>query len=208
MVRLDLVQRTIEPGHQHQHRGAVDAAGAVIHPRGRECRQDVRIGLRDCLAGGQPSRGNPRGAATTARIGFHAASDQEGTDKGGANALVGAFLKDIGLSYEAILYITKAPPKGMQWLNFDDAKRLGIDVLRVTPEQLEKFARPATPPPPSEQSPAWSAGKWDEVVCGDPPPGLVVRDSSRLEHHAEVVRRPGTLPREADDRRRSDPPPR
>jgi hypothetical protein len=33
--------------------------------------------------------GSPRGAATTARIGFHAAYDKEGNEKGGPNALVG-----------------------------------------------------------------------------------------------------------------------
>ena len=98
--------------------------------------------------------GNPRGAATTARIGFHAAYDQQGMEKGEPNAMVGAFLTRIGLSYEAVRYVTRAPPKEMQWLKFDDAERLRIDVVRVTPEEFEKLVKPSTPPSVAAPAPA------------------------------------------------------
>jgi hypothetical protein len=100
--------------------------------------------------------GLPRGAALTARIGFHAAYDAQGVEKGMANALVGAFYRELGLSWEAIGYLTKASPQGMQWLNFDDAEKLGIDVVRATDEDLAKLskAQPCgqqalAPPPPA-----------------------------------------------------------
>ena len=44
------------------------------------------------------------------------------------NALVGAYLNQLGLPTSAIVYITGTPPDGMQWLNFADARRYGIDV--------------------------------------------------------------------------------
>jgi hypothetical protein len=67
-----------------------------------------------------------------ASIGFHAAYTKEGTyvrESGMANALVGSYLSKLGLSDEAILYITSAPPEYLNWLGVDDARRLGIDAL-------------------------------------------------------------------------------
>jgi hypothetical protein len=45
---------------------------------------------------------------------------------GPGNAIVGAYLNKLGLSYEAAVYMTTASPTNMQWLKSDDAKRLGI----------------------------------------------------------------------------------
>ncbi len=78
--------------------------------------------------------------ASTARVGFHAAYVVEGGKKeetGAGNALVGAYLSHLGLSYEAIVYITEKPPDDVTWLTRDDARRFGIDVaildLRALP---------------------------------------------------------------------------
>jgi hypothetical protein len=76
------------------------------------------------------------------RIGFHGAY-WLGTDKSGkplknakpqpdssGNALVGAYLRDMGLSYEAIETLTTAGPSEAFWLSVDSAKKLGIEVTK------------------------------------------------------------------------------
>jgi tetratricopeptide (TPR) repeat protein len=75
--------------------------------------------------------GRVRYMSNSARVGFHAVY----VDNGGkaavsssGNALVGAYLNQIGLPPPAIVYITEASPQGMQWLTFTDAQRYGIDV--------------------------------------------------------------------------------
>jgi hypothetical protein len=64
-------------------------------------------------------------------VGFHAAYIESGgraTETGVGNALLGSYLNQIGLSQEALVYMTIASPTEMTWLNFRDAKQLGIDV--------------------------------------------------------------------------------
>ena len=67
----------------------------------------------------------------TANVGFHAvyvkAEGQAAVSSAG-NALVGAYLSQLNLPNSAIVYITDAPPDGMQWRNFVDARQYGIDV--------------------------------------------------------------------------------
>src|SRR5262249_54867319 len=75
--------------------------------------------------------GRVRYMSNTARVGFHAAFIDAGGQaavSSAANALVGAYLNQLGLPASAIIYITDAPPKGIQWLSFADAQRYGIDV--------------------------------------------------------------------------------
>jgi hypothetical protein len=75
--------------------------------------------------------GRIRYMSKTARVGFHAAYIDNGGQaavSSSGNALVGAYLNQIGLPPPAIVYITEASPQGMQWLTFTDAQRYGIDV--------------------------------------------------------------------------------
>jgi hypothetical protein len=78
----------------------------------------------------------------TARVGFHAAYIDNGGQpavSSAGNALVGAYLNQLNLPASAIVYITEAPPEGMQWLSFADAEHYGIDVheldLTTSPPQ-------------------------------------------------------------------------
>src|SRR5262249_52583236 len=90
------------------------------------------------------------------RIGFHAAYyfDQNGrpVEKGIANALLGAYLMEVGLSYAAVTYITATPPESMKWLTAADAAK-----VRIVIEQFETETS-AVPPPgmanPAPQAPA------------------------------------------------------
>jgi hypothetical protein len=63
-----------------------------------------------------------------ARVGFHAAYTVLNgipMETGMANAEIGAFLAYLGLSREAIQFVTIAPPDGVRWLTMEDAQRLG-----------------------------------------------------------------------------------
>jgi hypothetical protein len=95
--------------------------------------------------------GMKRYVGKTGNIGFHAAYTGTGDDAkeaGAANALVGAYLTKLGLSYDAVLFATSAPPSGIRWLHPEDAQEIGIEYATLPdPEQ----PRPA-PPPPVEQT--------------------------------------------------------
>jgi hypothetical protein len=81
--------------------------------------------------------GRVRIMSATGRIGFHAAYTNENGQanvSSAANAVVGAYLNQLGLPTSAIIYITQRPPAEMQWLNFADARQVGIDVKRVNTE--------------------------------------------------------------------------
>jgi len=76
--------------------------------------------------------GSPRFMGNGSFIGFHAAYVERGgraTETGAGNALLGSYLTQIGLSESAVVYITKAAPTEMTWLNSRDAKQIGIDVI-------------------------------------------------------------------------------
>ena len=92
--------------------------------------------------------GRSRYMGATANVGFHAvyvkAEGQAAVSSAG-NAVVGAYLNQLGLPTSAIIYITEAPPDGMQWLNFVDARRYGIDV--------QPFDLAARPTPKLHSSP-------------------------------------------------------
>jgi hypothetical protein len=88
--------------------------------------------------------GRTRYMGDAARVGFHAAyTDNDGRPNvsSAGNALVGAYLNQIGLPASAVIYITETSPDAMQLLTFADAQRYGIDVKPIakttptTPEQ-------------------------------------------------------------------------
>ena len=75
--------------------------------------------------------GRPRLMKDTSKIGFHAAYVQSGQYKresGVGNAVVGAYLNDMGLNLNAIRYVTTPGPDEIQWLSVRDAIRVGIAV--------------------------------------------------------------------------------
>ena len=80
--------------------------------------------------------GKTRLADGTAYIGFHAAytgSGETAIQSGSANALVGAYLNRLGLSFSAVEALTSAPPNGMRWLNFEDIQKIGVQ-FSILPE--------------------------------------------------------------------------
>jgi hypothetical protein len=85
--------------------------------------------------------GSRRMMGSTARVGFHAAyfidDDGKAIETGSGNALIGAYLSQIGMNDDAIYYITRSSPASMQWLTADDALSLGI--------HLQIFGAPIAP---------------------------------------------------------------
>jgi hypothetical protein len=101
----------------------VDQATGVVHPVDLRCASACAVawlgGVKRFLSPG-------------ALIGFHAAS-VAGLETGLGNALLGAYLNQLGLPDIAVAYITYAAPQSITWLNFEDAKKVGIDVQVFVP---------------------------------------------------------------------------
>jgi hypothetical protein len=78
--------------------------------------------------------GERRYMTSNAKIGFHAAYvsyNNFARESGMANALVGSYLAKLGLSDDAVIFITSAPPEYLNWLDLRSAQQIGIDVLLV-----------------------------------------------------------------------------
>lgn len=87
-----------------------------------------------------------------AKIGFHAAfTARSETPDGPANALVGAYLTQLGLPPSAIIYATEAQPLDMQWLTIEDAERVGIEVESFDVPVVD----PISPPEPTADGREW-----------------------------------------------------
>jgi hypothetical protein len=91
------------------------------------------------------------------RLGFHAVfNSNDRTDSGLGNALLGAYLNKLGLSVDAIRFVTKEGADGMSYLTPAEAQRLGINVELVSPSaalvlptvQPEFAAAPRATPAP------------------------------------------------------------
>ncbi len=95
--------------------------------------------------------GTRRLMAEGARVGFHAAyyTDDKGQqiETGQGNAMIGAYLNQLGLAEPAVIYITKAAPADMTWLSPEDADDLGIPVRMLRPNAPAAAPAPAALPP-------------------------------------------------------------
>lgn len=73
--------------------------------------------------------GSPRLLDDRSKLGFHAAYrlvNGQASEYGAANALVGAYLNQLGLNDKAVVYVTSAPPEGVEWLTANTAATVGI----------------------------------------------------------------------------------
>jgi len=69
-----------------------------------------------------------------ASIGFHSAYIVKTgalSESGPGNAILGAYLNQLGLTEKAILYITYAAPTSMQWMSMDEADEFGITAAKL-----------------------------------------------------------------------------
>lgn len=73
----------------------------------------------------------------TAKVGFHAAYERDGDhrkERGGANALAGAYLHGLGLSSRAVYFIMNTPADSITWLSLESAGQHGIEVRPLRQE--------------------------------------------------------------------------
>jgi hypothetical protein len=113
--------------------------------------------------------GRARAMSATARVGFHAAHIQTGEQRVATsvgNALVGAYVAQLGLPERAVVYVTSAAPDEIKWLTFADAQAIGIDVkqVNVNGSQNRQPAGSASPAPASPPPGAWGQyGEWIQI---------------------------------------------
>lgn len=76
--------------------------------------------------------GEPRLLSKTARVGFHAVfvEDDEGKKLPTAvgNALLGAYINNLGLNADIVAFVTTAGPDSIRWLNKANADSIGLSV--------------------------------------------------------------------------------
>lgn len=73
--------------------------------------------------------GLPRLLDLSSKVGFHAAYrlvEGRASENGAANALVGAYLNQLGLGEKAVVFVTTAPPEGIEWLTPEKASAVSI----------------------------------------------------------------------------------
>ena len=94
--------------------------------------------------------GAPRAVGDTPQIGFHAAFDPDSRrETGAANAVVGAYLRDLGFGYKAIVFMTRKGPTSLEWLTPDLAKELGgawVDASAAESNSHSATTEVAAPP--------------------------------------------------------------
>ncbi|MBY3249893.1 hypothetical protein HFN72_34915 [Rhizobium laguerreae] len=79
--------------------------------------------------------GAPRLLGAGSKLGFHAAYrlvNGKASEFGAANALVGVYLNQLGLNDKAVVYVTSAPPEGVEWLTAQTAASVGIGYEPIT----------------------------------------------------------------------------
>jgi len=84
--------------------------------------------------------GTTRYMDPTSLVGFHAAYVEESgrfSESGVGNALVGAYLNELELGFDAIVFVSSAAPNEMNWLNAAKARKVGIDVVLLEADGSE-----------------------------------------------------------------------
>ena len=77
----------------------------------------------------------------TASVGFHASYINENgrnLETGLGNALIGRYLTQLNFSEAAVVFVTSAPPEGMNWLTIQNAFHAGISVRLLSPQAETK----------------------------------------------------------------------
>ena len=83
--------------------------------------------------------GNQRFAEENSFVGFHAAyvyKNGKPVESGVGNALVGSYLNGLGLSDNAIIYVTNAPPEGIERLTRSTAEQVGIKYTSINTRNI------------------------------------------------------------------------
>ena len=121
--------------------------------------------------------GRPRHMAPNASIGFHApwrGSEDHPEASTAGSAVVGGYLRDLGLTSAAIRYINEPGPDEMRWLTMDDADELNIAIR----PWMEEPAQVVVAEPPPDDTPGVAGASFRD--CPDCPEMVVVPAGSFL----------------------------
>jgi len=102
----------------------------TLVPNGAQCASACAVAW---LGGLQRLMGNG------SKVGFHAAYVLKGhrsVESGPGNAVLGAYLFQLGFSEDSIVYITEADPSSINWLSGEQAAQHGIEVS-ASPEETD-----------------------------------------------------------------------
>lgn len=102
--------------------------------------------------------GTQRFAEDSSVVGFHAAyvvKNGQQRETGVGNALIGAYLNELGFSQQAVVFVTSAPPEGIERLDRIKGQRIGIGFSSVS--------RGAASAPPSRQESGFGQQPYDPV---------------------------------------------
>jgi predicted metalloprotease len=134
--------------------------------------------------------GKQRTVGDTPQIGFHASYDPSTRRETGAgNAVVGAYLRDLGIDYKAIVFMTRASPTSVEWLTPDLAKQYGVAwALLQPPRAISIPPQPMLQPrlylvPPSQVIAAWKA--WSKSARSLAPQQLLTAPGARHTGNAQ-----------------------
>jgi hypothetical protein len=149
-VPLVVVSGELQAGDAHRFRSLtseLSTAAVILEGPGGALREGLMIGRNisslGFATGVAPNTvcasacalawvaGSPRYMAPTSLIGFHAAWEDNGgqaVPSGVGNALVGAYLAEMGVEEKGIIFATSAGPDGVLWLDIFSAKNVGIEV--------------------------------------------------------------------------------
>jgi hypothetical protein len=98
-------------------------------------------------------------------VGFHTAyilKTGGPAESGPGNAILGAYLNQLGLSEEAILYITYAAPTAVHWMSLEEAAEYGIAVAKLPPTAGSPDASDAAGAERPQGSPAHPEGSPEQ----------------------------------------------
>jgi hypothetical protein len=65
-------------------------------------------------------------------------------ETGQGNAVVGAYLRDLGFGYKAIVFMTRKGPASVEWLDRDLANKFGFSAAKLQPPR--EIPNPPQPP--------------------------------------------------------------
>lgn len=111
--------------------------------------------------------GKQRFAEESSFVGFHAAyvyKNGKPSETGVGNALIGAYLNDLGLSDRAIVFVTSAPPEGIERLDRRKADMVGIVYKSVAELNSSGNSGVGDSPPSKRTEAGISTSPYDPVA--------------------------------------------
>jgi hypothetical protein len=134
--------------------------------------------------------GRSRTVGNTSQIGFHASYDPTTRrETGSGNAVVGAYLRDLGLGYKAIHFMTRAGPTNIEWLTPDLAKEMGVAWAMLEPPRAILI-----PPQPKPQPRPLQVVEWSKSAPSVAPQQLAKTTPASPTLHIVPVRPALTTP--------------